>query len=358
MIPEPAQLIAPGQTSRPELRWVNPLEIEAWDDLVRTHPDSTIFHSRRWAEVLARSYGYTPHYLIAADAQRLWALLPLCEVRSWLTGTRGVSLPFTDCCAPLLSPGFSLDRLFESAREFGRSRRWKTLQLRGTPADFHTPSLRFYEHSVDLTQSEAVLSARCDSAMRRSIRRAEREGIRIQASAAPQAVETYYRLHQLTRKKHGLPPQPASFFRNIGQSIIQSGGGAVFLALRENLPVAGALFFHFGTHSVYKFGASDPRYQELRPNNLLMWQAMIRMKEKGAKTLSFGRTSIDQEGLRRFKSGFGSSEHLIYYIKYCYHSSDFVVESDHSSGLHAALFRHCPAPVARGVGTVLYPHIG
>jgi lipid II:glycine glycyltransferase (peptidoglycan interpeptide bridge formation enzyme) len=110
---------------------------------------------------------------------------------------------------------------------------------------------------------------------------------------------------------------------------------------------------------VYKFGASDPAAQEMRPNNLLMWRAILTMKELGAKTLSFGRTSVGQEGLSRFKRSFGAKESTLYYAKYDYNRGDFVTEqADRSSGLNAKLFRLCPKPLARLIGTALYPHVG
>jgi CelD/BcsL family acetyltransferase involved in cellulose biosynthesis len=342
-----------------KLRLADPLQVEHWDQLLRTHPESTLFHSRGWARVLAASYEYRPLYLVAADNHRLWALLPLCEIRSWLTGTRGVSLPFTDKCSPLLSPSFDLKALFDAALDIGRTRKWKSLEIRGVREDIAPPSVSFYQHDLDLAASEAELFERCDSAMRRSIRKAQRAALEIESHSSLESVETYYGLHQLTRRKHGLPPQPISFFRNLHEFVIARGHGKVLLARLGGTAVAGAIFLHFGAHSVYKFGASNEEAQDLRPNNLLLWRGLLEMKALGAQTLSFGRTSLDQDGLRRFKRAFGATETPLQYVKYDYSSSAFALhEPDRSSGTHTQFFRLCPKPVSRLIGALLYPHVG
>ena len=51
---------------------------------------------------------------------------------SWLTGTRGVSLPFTDECPPILPDGNAVRRC-DSVEVISRagSRRWRTIEFRG-----------------------------------------------------------------------------------------------------------------------------------------------------------------------------------------------------------------------------------
>ena len=80
---------------------VNPLEDAGWDVRLRTRPASSIFHSASWARVLQGTYGYAPAYFTLIEGDQLQALLPIMEVSSWLTGKRGISLPFTDECEPL-----------------------------------------------------------------------------------------------------------------------------------------------------------------------------------------------------------------------------------------------------------------
>ena len=121
----------------------------------------------------------------------------------------------------------------------------------------------------------------------------------------------FYRLHVRTRRRHGLPPQPASFVLKIHDEIIKPGLGFVVLASKGSRPVAAAVFLNKGKKAVYKFGASDERHQDLRGNNLVMWEAIQFLAQGGFDTLHLGRTSFGNEGLRRFKLAWGTVEETI-----------------------------------------------
>jgi len=48
----------------------------------------------------------------------------------------------------------------------------------------------------------------------------------------------------------------------------------VVLASFDQENVAGAIYFHLGEKAVFKYGASDKKFQHLRANNLVMWEAI------------------------------------------------------------------------------------
>jgi hypothetical protein len=355
----PASHAVLADASGIDLSWIDPTKINDWDSRLVCHPHATVFHSRGWAQVLTESYGFTAKYLACLEGERIAALLPLFDVRSPITGRRGVSLPFTDRCDPLCSDRAGFPEFFQRSRELRNASGWKYLEFRGGVPDDIPPSISYYQHELDLTLSEDALFQNCEPAMRRSIRKAEKESLVVELNSGPEAIDKYYHLHQLTRQKHGIPPQPLRFFRNIHRFLVQKNFGSVLLISLNQKPIAAAIFLHFGSTSVYKFGASDPRYQELRPNNLLLWKGVLRMKQLGARTLSFGRTSWHQEGLRRFKKGFGARESILRYARFNLRSGTFESEqADRASGLHASLFRFCPKPLARLVGAMIYPHCG
>ena len=88
-----------------EIRFIDPLADPRWDQLVLSHPDASFFHSAAWARVLSRSYSHKPFYVCLSDGGEPQALVPVMEVTSAFTGRRGVGLPFSDCCSPLLFNG-------------------------------------------------------------------------------------------------------------------------------------------------------------------------------------------------------------------------------------------------------------
>lgn len=348
-----------GRTVRPPDFLLDPLALEQWDAQVSTHPGATIFHSAAWARVLHETYGHTPFYLGRIEAGGGHDLLPIMEVASAITGKRGVTLPFTDFCQPLATSDNQVARNWEMALTLGRQRGWKYFECRGpntAPAGAR-PALTFYGHELDLTLPEQKLFAGLDAGVRRAIRKAQAEPITIEIKNDLAAVRSYYALHCQTRRWHGVPPQPFRFFASIHRHLIERGLGWVIQARWQGRIVASAVFLQFGRRAVYKFGASDRNFQPLRPNNLLMWEAIKWHSAHGFASLHFGRTSLANDGLRRFKLGFGPREERLECFRYDFRKCGFVTTRDRAEGAMNTVFRRLPLPLLRALGAALYPHL-
>jgi len=193
---------------------VNPVHFPNWDTLVMSHSNYSFFHSAAWAKVLEDTYGYVPVYLTAEGIGAGSSLLPLMEVNSWLTGCRGMALPFTDDCGPLYADAASAQRMVQCSLELGKSRGWKSIEFRGGKELFSEApaSLSFYGHSLNLDKDEDRLFGRLEASVRRAIRKAEKSGVTVMVSRELDAMKIFYSLQCKTRRKHGLPPQPFSFF--------------------------------------------------------------------------------------------------------------------------------------------------
>jgi hypothetical protein len=326
---------------------------------VAEHPHSTIFHGSGWARVLRDTYGHRPFYFARFEGRQLAALLPVMEVSSWLTGRRGVSLPFTDFCPALQREGGGERELYARAMECGRQRRWKFLEGRGFEGAWEgaQASLSFWGHKIDLGVGQAKLFSGMESSVRRGVRKAERAGVTIDFDTGEQTMRTFFKLHCGTRRRHGLPPQPWRFFLNIQRHLLSVGKGFLATARLHGRPLAAAVFFHDGRQALFKFGASDYAFQQLRPNNLVLWEGMKRCAEQGLAALHLGRTSLCNEGLRRFKLGLGADEEEIRYAKYDFSTQQFIREADRVQGWFNRVFARLPLPVLRLSGAVLYPHL-
>jgi lipid II:glycine glycyltransferase (peptidoglycan interpeptide bridge formation enzyme) len=281
------------------------------------------------------------------------------EISSPWTGCRGVSLPFTDICLPLRTTKQDRRALYELAMEHGRRQNWRSLECRSNSPEWQgaSPSLAFYGHMIDLKPGQEGLLKSFSGAVRRGIRKAVRTGLRVEFSNSFDSIRTFYALNCMTRRRHGLPPQPLRFFENIARYVLAQGHGFVVTVRWEDKPVAAGVFFHHGREAFYKFGASDYAFQQLRPNNTLLWEAIKRCVDHGFDTLHLGRTSLANEGLRQFKLGFATREERIAYYKYDFVKQTFVRQIDHTATYLRPLFRCLPLPALRLAGEMLYPHL-
>ena len=343
-----------------QVQIVDPVNDPGWDHVVALHRDAGCFHTSAWAKVLHQTYNHQPFYLQFSRGHRLAALIPLMEVQSLFTGRRGVCLPFSDACEPLIFDPESIGIVTDQLVRFARERHWKYLEVRGGKSFRLTasPVVQFYGHTLDLRSGTEELITRFASPVRRAIRKAERSGVSALIVRNRQAIGDFYQLHVQTRRRHGLPPQPASFFLSIYEHIIKPGLGFIVLAQRGSRPIAAAIFFCFGKNALYKYGASDKRFQELRANNLVMWQGIQFLARNGAEKLHFGRTEQENEGLRRFKLSWNTQEETIDYFRVDPSGRQCLAPArSHDSGLHKKVFGRLPLMFNRLAGSMIYPHL-
>ena len=342
------------------LQFINPGEHREWHDVLREHGDAGIFHTSVWARVLSMTYGFKPVYITLWEGHQLRFLLPLMDVRPFGAAKRGISLPFSDYCRAFVDTDIANLPLFSILTELGRERGWRYVELRGDgiPQPNTMPSTVFATHTLDLTKSPTEMMETFRHNMRRNIRTAERNKVSIVRSNSMEALSTYYRLHCLTRKRLGVPPQPRRFFNNVFREIILQNLGDIFLAYTDGRPIAGAIFFFFDKEALYKFSGGDITQRDLCPNHLLIWHAIQHYRKMGMERLCFGRTDISDQGLIHFKRGWGTWERLINYYHYDLQNQQFIRQKKSMPPAIRTVMRHVPLPLLRGIGEVTYKYIG
>lgn len=352
-----APRLAPARSE--EIVTLNPLTYSSWDSQVAAHSGCTFFHSSAWVRVLRETYGHRPFYFCRLVDGRLKAILPVMEVSSLWTGRRGVSLPFTDACPSLGTEGGDHACLHDQAIKLGRERNWRYLECKSNRRDWpgSSPAIAFYGHVVPLERRLPAIFDGFQSATQRNIRRAEAARLKITFSTCHASLCTFYALHNLTRRRHGLPPQGFGFFENIRRHVLALGQGFIVTAQLGDVPVAAAIFFHQGRQAIFKFGASNYALQNLRANNLVIWEAIKRYASEGFTHLHLGRTSLCNQGLRRFKRGFGAREERIENCRYDLEKHAFAPENQPAKETSSYLFRCLPLPLLRLAGRMLYPHL-
>ena len=165
------------------------------------------------------------------------------EVRSAFTGRRGVCLPFSDSCEPLIFDREVVHVVKDRVMRFALERRWKHWKSAGANRSSRKALQRRNFTGIRSICAFALRnsSTAASSPVRRAIRKAQRNDVGALVVRNRQGIDDFYRLHAQTRQRHGLPPQPFSFFLNIYEHIIEPGLGFVVLAHRGSRPIAGAI---------------------------------------------------------------------------------------------------------------------
>jgi len=336
---------------------LDPLTDTRWDDLLEQHPRASVFHSRGWLEALRRTYGYEPIVLTTTERGPLANGLALCRVRTWLS-RRLVSLPFSDHCDPLFEAPDDLSAVLGFlADELGKGR-WSSFELRPrcTVLSGLSKGASYHLNTLDLARpAEQIFAGFHHSSTQRAIRRAEREGLSYEVGTSERLLSSFYGLLRLTRRRHGLPPQPLAWFQNLVACL--GDRLAIHVASRDGLPVASILTLSFKKTMVYKYGGSDAAHHALGGMPFLFWRAIQDGKAQGIEELDLGRSDIDQPGLVAFKDHLGATRSTLAY----YTCPERGKGTAHDSPLARAARRivaHLPDAALDLTGRLLYKHLG
>jgi GNAT acetyltransferase-like protein len=328
-----------------------------WLAFVQSRPEATTFHHPAWLELLASTYRYRPLVLIHTDRKdRIVAGLPMLEVRSLVTGRRFMSLPFTDYCPPLGVDAGSLAELAAGLAGWRERMGSPTVEVRARLPE--QPQLIVKSNAVrhvlplegDIRSLEKGLSRSWVGA----IRRGRHESIEVEITRSASGISAFYRLHCTTRRRLGVPVQPKRYFQNLWARIVEPGLGFTCLARKSGKPIAGSVFLCWNRNLIYKYSASDSTEWGTRPNNLVIWSAVEWGFRNGCRSVDFGRTLLEQEGLRRFKSGLGSIELPLEY--------SWIGKGPRQTADGTAMrtlsrvIKRSPPIVGRVVGELLYRH--
>ncbi len=337
---------------------IDPTTLRNCDDLFLDHPSASIFHTSAWARVLKEAYGYRPCYFVERKNGSVQTLIPMMEVNSFITGRRGVSLPFSDYCPPLLTDGAPLDDKLPELVKHGSSSTWKTFELRGGCLSSAEPSSQYHIYTLDLTAGVETLYKKVKHNVSQNLARSQKEGLTVDFAHSSGALQEFIPLNCLTRKRHGLPPQPDSFFKRFYDHIISKELGTIGLTRYKGITIAAGVFLEFQQKVFFKYSGSNFAYQNMRPMNILYWRAIEWYCSKNYKELCLGRTELENEGLIRFKNAWSPSHSMLNYYRFHLASNCFVRDKSKLAGVHNHFFRSLPMPLLKIAGSILYRHMG
>lgn len=337
---------------------VDPIADPRWTELIARDPRASVFHSPGWLKALRDTYDFEPVALTTSTPSELIANgLLFCEVKSWVTGNRLVSLPFSDHCEPLLRAGEDPGELATVAG----ADQWRYVELRPVDAAPVTGAGRsgfqgaekFWLHRLDLSPTaEEIFHRFHNDCVRRKIRKAEKERVLYEEGNSPALLETFYQLLLRTRRRHRLPPQPKSWFRNLSKFLPESIKFRV--ASKDGQPIASILTFSYKNKLMYKYGCSDERYHKLGGMQLLLWRAIQEAKDKGFCEFDLGRCEWENVGLRMFKDRWGATRSPLTYWRH----NSAGTSAEHEHQFARKILRWCPAPLLEAAGRSFYRHIG
>lgn len=326
-----------------------------------------LYYSQAWLDLLARVFGYSVTACATTNAAgEISGFLPLCRVRSPLSGTHLVSLPFSDYCPLLAADEASANELVDQAIRIAQEQGARYLELRtgatgvlARRADVVVDDL-YVRWFKPLTADADAAWRSVHRSVRQKIKQAERLGVRVRMAQCRDDMEQYYRLHVLTRsKKHGMPAQSRRYFYALWDTFAPSGALQLWLAEHDGTVVAASVSLASGTTVRCAYNSSDQRFLPLAPNHLLMWTIVAWACAQGYAMLDVGRTACANEGLMEFKRRFGAvAEPLSYYYYPRRTGLAATPQTCWKYRLLTSCWKRIPLAISGPLGGYLYKHMG
>jgi hypothetical protein len=343
----------------------DPLNDERWPQFLAAQPHASVFHTRQWLEAIRRTYDYRPIGFTTSGGEKLDNALLFCEIRSWLTGRRLVSLPFSDHCQPL-AEGDDLEAILHYLQTHRSPLHCKYIELRPLQENEISKTTSGFGESgsfsfqrIDLQpELAAIYRGFHDSCIRRKIKRAEKENLFYESGRSEDLLRKFRHLLLITRRRHKLPPQPAAWFQNIADCL--GNIVTIHMVSKDAKPVASIVTLTYRKTLIYKYGCSDGQFNNMGGTPYLFWMAIQQAKESGIEHFDLGRSDYDDPGLIAFKEHLGATSSELRY----YRNPGFPARQESSAPsvpikawAREALIR-LPDPLLSGVGQLVYRHIG
>jgi hypothetical protein len=240
----------------------------------------------------------------------LISAIPFVEKKTCFNRIKLISLPFTD----YISYGKELPDTFISLLKVYLNKKYTSIELRSWVSLINKPKPAFCRHFLNLDIGYENIKLGYRKNTHRNIIKSKKNNLTFKISKDIASIDEFYKLNILTRKKHGLPPQPKSFFINIYNYLFENNLGFVATVYTDKKAIASAIFFTYKNTIIYKYGASDSKNLILRPNNFLFDSMLNYACNNNYSFFDFGICSKNNFGLRRFKLGWGTIEEDISYV--------------------------------------------
>lgn len=305
------------------MREVGPEETEGWNRAVASLSTGHILQSFEWGE-LKESLGWRPYRLLReSQGKALGATLALTR-RLPLPGLSIIYVPKGPCFHP--EDEETLRALLRALKGLAHAEGALFLKIDPDLTADHAQALTILAQEgfqpspeqvqlrntmvVDLRLSEEELLSRMNQSTRRNISLAQRNGVEV-VEGGEENLPLFYDLYRETAQRDGFILRSYGYYQELWRLFLGRGMARAFFARWQGQALAGCLVLRLGRKAWYLLGASRSQMREVKPNQLLQWEAMRWAKGAGAESYDmWGLPEVLEPGqpmwgLYQFKRGLG-----------------------------------------------------
>jgi FemAB-related protein (PEP-CTERM system-associated) len=323
-----------------------------WDEFVLSHAQGSPFHTIAWKNSIEETFRYKSLYLVAADAERIVGVLPLFLVENFLVGKALLSSPFAVYGGILSQSEEAKQALTVYTRQLADFFQVQYVEFRNAHPEqcagfAETPRYVTFTQEIGPDEEKVLLSI--PRKTRAAVRKALGFGLESRTTLDP---KTFENLYSQNLRKLGTPSFPAAHFENLLKHF--KGSIDIREILHQGKVIAAVMSLYFRDQVLPYYGASDPDFNHLQPNNYMYFDQMRAAGKAGCKTFDFGR-SKRISGSYDFKSNWGMKERDLPYEILLVKQKVMpnFSPSNKKFSLPIKIWQRLPLPVTRALGPSL-----
>jgi len=331
---------------------IKEIDIQEWQKYTDESADENPFLHTKWILSISSQYKLPIIILGYFENQKLISAIPFVEKKIYFKKDKLISLPFTD----YISYANDIpDKFIWLLKDYIKND-YSSAEIRSHVSCTDKTDATLLRHYLRLDKGYEDIKSAYHKNNRRNIKQSEKHQLTFKISRDINTINEFCALNILTRKKHGLPPQPKSFFTTIVKNLFDHDLGFVATVYSGEKAIASAIFLTHKKTIIYKYGASANNYLKLKPNNFLMDSVIKYSCHNNYTFFDFGICPKDNTGLRRFKLGWGATEENICYVLINHKG----INSYHKKRYHKifhSIFKMLPSKLNVFLGEILYKYV-
>jgi methicillin resistance protein len=167
---------------------------------------------------------------------------------------------------------------------------------------------------LDLTKTEDEILAGMRQRLRRALRKAEKNQIKIETTTDPAAIKEFYQIELQTAKRHDFYAFSENFLTKQFEAFAKNQEAVLYIAKKDGKILAENFMIFYGSEASYHYGVSSELGTKYPGAPLLHMQAMRDARQRGITRYNFWGIVDENDtkhrfyGVSVFKRGFGVEE--------------------------------------------------